>query len=126
MNWLTSLISPVANIAGQIIKNRNEISKAKHEAQIQTIQNNADWEAKMADASANSWKDEFWTLVLSVPIFMIGYSIIVNDPSIIERTKYAFQALDELPDYYQYLLFICISASFGIKGVDRLLSLKKK
>ncbi len=126
MNWLTSLISPVANIAGQIIKNRNEISKAKHEAQMQTIQNNADWEAKMADASANSWKDEFWTLVLSVPIFMIGYSIIVNDPSIIERTKYAFQALDELPDYYQYLLFICISASFGIKGVDRLLSLKKK
>ena len=126
MTWLTSLISPVANIAGQIIKNRNEISKAKHEAQIQTIQNNADWEAKMADASANSWKDEFWTLVLSVPIFMIGYSIIVNDPSIIERTKYAFQALDELPDYYHYLLFICISASFGIKGVDRLLSLKKK
>ncbi len=126
MNWVTSLISPVANIAGQIIKNRNEISKAKHQAQMQTIQNNADWEAKMADASANSWKDEFWTLVLSVPIFMIGYSIIVNDPSIIERTKYAFQALDELPDYYQYLLFICISASFGIKGVDRLLSLKKK
>ena len=57
---------------------------------------------------------------------MIGYSIIVDDPSIIARTKLAFQALDELPDYYQYLLFICISASFGIKGVDRLLSLKKK
>ncbi len=47
MNWLTSLISPVANIAGQIIKNRNEISKAKHQAQMQTIQNNADWEAKV-------------------------------------------------------------------------------
>ena len=126
MNWITSLISPVANIAGQVIKNRGEIAKAKHDAKMQTIQNDANWEAKMADASANSWKDEFWTLVLSVPIFMIGYSIIVNDPSIIERTKYAFQALDELPDYYQYLLFICISASFGIKGVDRLLSLKKK
>ena len=126
MNWITSLIAPVANIAGQVIKNRGEVAKAKHEAQIQTIQNNADWEAKMADASANSWKDEFWTLVLSVPIFMIGYSIIVDDPSIIERTKLAFEALDELPDYYQYLLFICISASFGIKGVDRLLSLKKK
>jgi len=126
MNWITSLISPVANVAGQIIKNRGEVAKAKHEAQIQTIQNNADWEAKMADASANSWKDEFWTLVLSVPIFMIGYSIIVDDPSIIARTKLAFEALDELPDYYQYLLFICISASFGIKGVDRLLSLKKK
>ena len=126
MNWLTSLISPVANIAGQIIKNRNEISKAKHQAQMQTIQNNADWEAKMADASANSWKDEFWTLVLSAPIFMISYSIIVDDPSVIDRTKQAFTVLSELPEWYQYLLFVCISASFGIKGVDRLLSLKKK
>ena len=126
MNWITSLISPVANVAGQIIKNRGEIAKAKHDAQMQTIQNNADWESKMADASANSWKDEFWTLVLAVPIFMIGYSIIVDDPSIIERTKLAIQALDELPDYYQYILFICISASFGIKGVDRLLNIKKK
>ena len=85
MNWITSLISPVANVAGQIIKNRGEIAKAKHDAQMQTIQNNADWESKMADASANSWKDEFWTLVLAVPIFMIGYSIIVDDPSKINQ-----------------------------------------
>ena len=126
MAWLNALIGPVTNVVGTVLKNRNEMAQAKHHAKMQVIQNEADWEAKMADASANSWKDEFWTLVLSVPIFIIGYSIIVDDPSIIERTKLAFQALDELPDYYQYLLFICISASFGIKGVDRLLSLKKK
>ena len=56
---------------------------------------------------------------------MIGYSIVVNDPAVIERTKQAFEALSTLPEWYQYLLFLCISASFGIKGVDRLLSLKK-
>ena len=126
LNFLGGLIGPVSNVATTFLKNKAAVSQAKHEAKMSVIQNNADWEAKMADASATSWKDEFWTLVLSVPIFMIGYSIIVDDPSIIERTKLAFQALDELPDYYQYLLFICISASFGIKGVDRLLSLKKK
>ena len=126
VNILSTILGPVGNVATTFLKNKAAQSQAKHDAKMSVIQNNADWEAKMADASANSWKDEFWTLVLSVPIFMIGYSIIVNDPSIIERTKYAFQALDELPDYYQYLLFICISASFGIKGVDRLLSLKKK
>ncbi len=57
---------------------------------------------------------------------MVGWSIVMDDPTIIDRTKQAFQALSELPDWYQALLFICISASFGIKGVDRLINLRKK
>ncbi len=126
LNILSSIVGPVSNIATTFLKNKAAVSQAKHEAKMSVIQNDANWEAHMAQASASSWKDEFWTLVLAVPIFMVGYSIIIDDPSIIERTKLAFQALDELPDYYQYLLFICISASFGIKGVDRLINLRKK
>jgi hypothetical protein len=30
-----------------------------------------------------------------------------------------------LPEWYQYLLFIAISSSFGIKGVSKLMSLRK-
>lgn len=125
INILSAVIKPVSKVATSFLKNKAAESQAKHEAKMSVIQNTADWEVKMADASANSWKDEFWTLVLAVPIFMIGYSIVVNDPAVIERTKQAFEALSTLPEWYQYLLFICISASFGIKGVDRLLSLKK-
>ena len=58
MSLLTSLIAPVANIATGIIKNRGEIAQAKHQAKMSQIQNDADWESKMADASANSWKDD--------------------------------------------------------------------
>ena len=79
----------------------------------------------MADASANSWKDEFWTIVLSVPIFMIGYAIAANDVTVIDRVDKAFKALENLPQWYQYLLFIAISSSFGIRGVSKIMSLKK-
>jgi hypothetical protein len=79
----------------------------------------------MADASAHSWKDEFWTIVLATPVFMVGYSIVVNDPAVIDRVKEGFIALSGLPEWYQYLLFIAISSSFGIKGVSKLMSLKK-
>ena len=65
-----SLISPIANLAGGYLKNKAEQSKAKHEAKMNIIKNDADWESKMVDASANSWKDEFWTLVLATPVFM--------------------------------------------------------
>jgi len=63
--------------------------------------------------------------VLSVPIFMIGYAIVVNDITVIDRVKEGFSALAGLPEWYQYLLFIAISSSFGIKGVSKLMSLKK-
>lgn len=122
--WL-NFIKPVADLAGGFLKNKAEQSKAKHEAKMKVIQNDGDWENKAIDASANSWKDEFWTLVLSVPIFMIGYSIVVGDPEIVERVEAGFAALSNLPEWYQYLLFIAISSSFGIKGVSKLMSLRK-
>jgi hypothetical protein len=120
-----SLVGPIANIAGGYLKNKAEEKQAKHEAKMKVIQNDGDWESKMADASANSWKDEFWTIVLSVPIFMIGYSIVVGDPEIVNRVEDGFVALSGLPEWYQMLLFIAISSSFGIKGVSKLMSLRK-
>ena len=125
MNFLSSLIGPVANIGKQYLSNRAAEKQAKHEAKLNVIQNDADWESKMADASASSWKDEFWTIILAVPIFMVGYAIIADDMSVVERTKQAFQTLNELPEWYQYLLFIAISSSFGIKGASKLMGMRK-
>jgi hypothetical protein len=79
----------------------------------------------MAEASKDSWKDEFWTIILAIPIFMIGYAIAMNDVSIIERVEHSFHALETLPEWYQYLLFIAISSSFGIRGVSKIMNLKK-
>ena len=59
MNFLSSLIGPVANIGKQYLANKAAEKQAKHEAKMNVIQNDADWESKMADASASSWKDEF-------------------------------------------------------------------
>lgn len=122
--WQT-LITPIANLAGGYMKNKAEEKQAKHKAKMSMIKNDADWESKMADASAHSWKDEFWTIVLSIPVFMVGYAIVVDDLSVIDRVEQGFVALSGLPDWYQYLLFIAISSSFGIKGVSKLMSLRK-
>jgi len=92
---------------------------------MSVIQNDADWESKMADASASSWKDEFWTIVLSIPVFMVGYAIIANDTSVIDRVHLGFNALSTLPEWYQYLLFIAISSSFGIRGASKIMSMRK-
>ena len=123
--WQT-LISPIANLAGGYLKNKAEEKQAKHKAKMTMIENDADWEAKMAEASKDSWKDEYFTIALSSPLIFIGYAVGVDDPTIIARVEEGFAALSRLPEWYQYLLFIAVSSSFGIKGADKLMSLRKK
>jgi|TARA_B100000085_G_C18555035_1_gene517376 hypothetical protein len=122
---LQALIGPIANLASGYLTNKHEQAQAKHQAKLQVIQNDADWEAKMAAASASSWKDEFWTICLAAPLFCLAYSVVMDDPTIVGRVRDSFDALDTLPSWYQYLLFLAVSASFGIKGADKLMKLKK-
>ena len=80
--------------------------------------------SKNAKMGPGSWKDEFWTIVLAVPLFCLGYSVVIDDPTIVDRVRDSFNTLDTLPDWYQYLLFLAVSASFGIRGADKLMKLK--
>ena len=123
---LQALLGPVAGLAKTWMNNRHEQSQAKHQAKMQVISNTATWEEKMADASANSLKDEFWTAILAIPLLCVRYSVVANDPSILDRVADGFRALDTLPDWYQYLLFLAVSASFGIRGADKLMKLRAK
>ncbi len=125
MSIFTSLLGPVADLGKTYLSNKAEEKQAKHEAKMSVIQNDSDWETKMVDASATSWKDEFWTIILAIPIFMVGYAIIANDMTVVERVQQAFSTLNDLPEWYQYLLFIAISSSFGIKGASKLMGMRK-
>jgi len=122
----TALISPVAGLVTDWLSGQREKSQAKHTAQMQVLSNTALWEAKMAEASNTSWKDEWFTILLSTPIVSIIYGVVMNDQEIIERVGLAFQQLNSLPEWYQYLLFVAVFASFGIRGADKISTLLQK
>lgn len=121
---LQALIGPIAGLAQTWMSNRQEQSQAKHVAKMQVIQNTATWEQHMAQASASSWKDEWFTVILSLPILAIMWGVGMNDLDIIERVGMAFEELSRLPDWYSYLLYVAVTASFGIRGADKLMQLK--
>ena len=123
---LNLLIGPAMDLAKDFIKGKADEKKAIQERKISAIQNDADWETKMADATKDSWKDEFWSIVLALPIVAIAYSVAIDDVSIIDRVKQGFEVLNTLPQWYQYLLFIAVSASFGLKSADKIMGMKKK
>jgi|TARA_R110000823_G_scaffold214625_1_gene344437 hypothetical protein len=118
------LIGPVLELGKDFLKGKAEEKKAIQTRKITAIQNDADWEAKMADSSKNSWKDEYFSVILSLPLLAVAYSVAMDNPAIIARVNEAFAALNTLPEWYQYLLFIAVSASFGLKSADKIMSLK--
>tara|TARA_Y100001937_G_scaffold46086_1_gene64729 strand:- start:145 stop:519 length:375 start_codon:yes stop_codon:yes gene_type:complete len=120
------LLGPAMELGKEFLKGKAEEKRAIQQRKINAIQNDADWENKMADATAKSWKDEWFAILISLPLLGVAYSVIVNDPAVIERVNQGFAALDNLPDWYQYLLFLVVSASFGIKSADKLMSMRKK
>ena len=109
----------------EFLKGKADEKKAIQQRKINAIQNDADWESKMADATKNSWKDEFFSIILSLPLIAVAYSVAMDDVTIIDRVNQGFEALNKLPDWYQYLLFIAVSASFGLKSADKIMSMKK-
>ena len=119
------LLGPALELGKEFIKGKADEKKAIQERKINAIQNDADWESKMADATKNSWKDEFFSIILSLPLIAVAYSVVMDDTAIIDRVNEGFVALNQLPEWYQYLLFIAVSASFGLKSADKIMSMKK-
>ena len=103
-----------------------EESRLKKDIKLEALKNEGAWERIMAEGTHTSWKDEYFTVILSVPIILVGYAVAVDDMDVIARLHDAFLALQALPEWYQYLLFIAVTASFGIKGAGKVMDLAKK
>lgn len=117
MKWLSDIasgiISPITNL---FVKRNDNKTKIKQQ-QINRLENAedkvAEWEKIQAESGSHSWKDEFWTIVLSVPA--IGCFIPGGAEIMIE----GFKALEIMPEFYQYWLGVAVLTAFGIRIVKR-------
>lgn len=122
---LQMLLGPAMELGKDFLKGKAEEKKAIQQRKITAIQNDADWEAKMADATKDSWKDEFFSVILAMPLIAVAYSVAMDNPEVINRLDMAFDTLNTLPEWYQYLLFVAVTSSFGIRGADKIMNMKK-
>jgi len=121
-----ALLGGAVDLAKDFIKGKVEESKIKRDIKLEKLANDASWEKTMAEGTSNSLKDEFFTIILSLPIIAVGWAVFTGNTDIIDRVDQAFVALQSLPEWYQYLLFIAVTASFGIKGAGKVMDLAKK
>lgn len=97
------------------------VAKAITDARIEKVKTgqSADiaWEKTSLDQSG--WKDEYWTIVLSIPMVMCFI------PGLVEYVVRGFEALQNTPSWYQYVIGLAIGSAFGVKQVANFMKLKK-
>lgn len=99
------------------------LEKAKQKAAILQAEkaqdHEIDWDRIMAKGSKNSWKDEWFTIIFSIPL--VGSFI----PGLRPYIQEGFQALAETPDWYLYSLSVVVGAAFGVRALMGKFNLKK-
>jgi hypothetical protein len=121
---LNLLIGPVAELAGTWLNGKVEKTKAETSAKVAKAKAEAtimekkatgeiDWDLEMAKGSANSWKDEWLTILFSIPL------ILAFIPGMEEVVKNGFAQLEAMPEWYQYSLGVIVAASFGVRSATK-------
>jgi len=108
-----ALIAPIANLASGYLKNKAEEKQAVHERKLEMIKQDANWENIQATNSGTSWKDEWFTLLFSVPLVMAFV------PEMVPVVKDGFNVLEGMPEFYKAFLGAAVAASFGIRALSK-------
>lgn len=116
-------IKGVTDIASSWLEGRNAKIKAKAKAEaavmVRAAESQADWEKIMAVNSGQSLKDEWLTLLFSLPLILCFF------PSMVQYVEGGFEALEKMPEWYQYTLSIIVAASFGVRSAIGFKKLKR-
>lgn len=116
---LKALIGPIAGLASEWMKRRGEVKAAEHEIKLKKLATAADSDLESAKGMAASWKDEYLTILLTIPLIIVFHGSMLGSTEEIEHLKHAFSVMTELPDWYQWAVLGAIASSFGIRTFDK-------
>ena len=119
------IISAVAQVATTWVSGKAEAARINSEAKLATTKAKAavmekvaagelEWNQAMAEASASSWKDEWLTILVSIPLVLA----FTGQEEIVMK---GFAALEQMPDFYKTAVGVVFAASFGIQSIKNMM-----
>ena len=120
-NIAGTLLSSVGSLASTYLDGKVAANKAEAQIRLKEATGDIDWDLAAIRASQSSWKDEWITVLFSIPLVLSfcgewGRAIVAN----------GFDALSGMPQWYQVSLGAVVAASLGTKGVAKFFGPKKK
>lgn len=104
------IISGLFKLAESWLDGYRKKTEAKDERKAELLRQQGTWDEIQAQNSATSWKDEWLTILFSIPL------ILAFVPPAVPVVYDGFAALEKMPDWYVTTLGVIVAASFGVRS----------
>jgi len=116
-----TIFSSVTSLASSYLDGKTAIQKAEATIRMKEATGEIDWDLAAMRASQSSWKDEWLTLLFSIPLVLSfmgewGRGVVAD----------GFTALAGMPQWYQIALGAIVSASFATRSAGKFFNKGKK
>lgn len=108
------LISSLGGLAASVIDSKTQLKLTEAEIKRKQLTGEIDWDIEAIRATQNSWKDEWITLLFSIPLILAFCGDWGN-----QIVQAGFTSLEAMPTWYQYSLGGIVSASIGMRSVSK-------
>ena len=117
-----SAIKLAVSAGSNIYKKKKETQMMMANAQAKHAEKMANGEleysGKLLEARQNDYKDEFVLVLLSLPILILAYAVVSDDPGMMEKVNVFFEHFSNLPKWFTNLWILVVASIFGIKGTQ--------
>ena len=118
---IAAIISGITGLGKGFFAHRQARTEAKRAVELTQIQASGSADTAAATGMQSSWKDEYLTVIFTVPMIVVFYAAVWGDPRDIEQVTAAFEALQKLPEWYLYSMIGIVIGTFGLRGLAKLI-----
>ena len=76
------------------------------------------YQGKLLEARQSDWKDEAVLIILSLPVLILAWAVVSDDPTAMEKVKLFFDMCSQLPSWFTNLWILVVASIYGIKGTQ--------
>ena len=110
------------NAATHIYKKKQEtkmkMADAQHMHAARMASGEEQYQGKLLEARQSDWKDEAVLIILSLPVLVLAYAVISDDPTAMDKVKLFFEMFSQLPSWFINLWILVVASIYGIKGTQ--------
>jgi len=119
--WL-SAIKLAMNAGSKIYANKQRTKMAMSEAQLlhadRMARGEEQYQGKLLESRQSDWKDEAVLIILSLPVVILAWAVVSDDPTAMDKVKLFFEMFSQLPSWFTNLWILVVASIYGIKGTQ--------
>ena len=117
-----SAIKLAVSAGSKIYANKQKAKMAMSDAQLLHAERQARgeeaYQGKLLEARQSDWKDEAVLVILSMPVLVLAWAVVSDDPSAMDKVKLFFDMFSQLPSRFTNLWILVVASIYGIKGTQ--------